>query len=472
MIPFARFGWLLMMMHIVIASAVLSDPATGPLRVCKENSRYFCDASGKAVYLTGSHVWYNLVDMGKTDPPPAFDFGKYLDWLQTQNHNFIRLWTWEHTTWDTARNNPREQNESTMHFSSPQPWPRTGPGNALDGKPKFDLSRFNPDYFNRLRERVRLAGERGIYVSIMLFEGWAMQFAPKAWENHPFHKENNINGIDGDMNGDGNGLEIHELALESITRLQEEYVKQVIDTVNNFDHVLYEISNENHPPSTEWQYHMINYIHRYEQTKDKQHPVGMTFQYKGGSNRTLFESPADWISPNDEGGYRDNPPGSDGAKVVISDTDHLWGIGGNQAWVWKSFCRGLYPIFMDPYDGLVLGKPFDPQWDPIRKSMGMTRQLANRLDITTMTPQNDVASTGYCLAEAGTKYVMYLPRGNEVTVDLENVSGSFSVRWLDPSTMTRERGGRVDGGAKHTLKSPFGEKDAVLILRRREAAGR
>ena len=145
---------------------------------------------------------------------------------------------------------------------------------------------------------------------------------------------------------------------------------------------------------------MIDYVHEYEKTKPKQHPVGMTFQYKAGSNRTLFDSPADWISPNPDGGYRDNPPAADGSKVIVSDTDHLWGIGGNRAWVWKSFLRGLNPIFMDPYDGLVLGKRFDPKWDPIRKSMGDARRLADRVDLAAMTPQNKLASTGYCLAHA------------------------------------------------------------------------
>ena len=63
-----------------------------------------------------------------------------------------------------------------------------------------------------------------------------------------------------------------------------------------------------------------------EKKKPKQHPVGMTFQYKGGSNKTLFDGPADWVSPNPEGGYRDNPPASGGQKVVVTDSDHLWGI--------------------------------------------------------------------------------------------------------------------------------------------------
>ena len=29
----------------------------------------------------------------------------------------------------------------------PQPWPRTGSGEAIDGKPRFDLDRFDDSYF-------------------------------------------------------------------------------------------------------------------------------------------------------------------------------------------------------------------------------------------------------------------------------------------------------------------------------------
>ena len=103
-------------------------------------------------------------------------------------------------------------------------------------------------------------------------------------------------------------MEIHSGRSRQITELQQAYVRHVIDTVNAFDNVLYEISNENHPASTEWQYAMIRFIKRVRENQPKQHPVGMTFQYSGGSNKTLMDSPADWISPNPEGGYRDNPP--------------------------------------------------------------------------------------------------------------------------------------------------------------------
>ena len=76
---------------------------------------------------------------------------------------------------------------------------------ALDGKPKFDLTQFDPAYFDRLRTRVQAARQRGIYVSVMLFEGWGLQFGPGAWEDHPFNPQNNVNGIDGDPNGDRKG---------------------------------------------------------------------------------------------------------------------------------------------------------------------------------------------------------------------------------------------------------------------------
>ncbi len=424
----------------------------GPLRVLKDNPRYFTDESGRAIYLTGSHTWSNLVDIGPKDPPPRFDFTACLDWMQKLNHNFIRLWTWEPVTWNTKANR-----ENKLHTSAPQPWARTGPGMALDGKPKFNLKKFNPAYFERLKRRVSAACDRGIYVSVMLFEGWAMQFSAGAWEGHPFNQQNNVNGIDGDQNKDGKGLEFHTLADPAVTALQEAYVRKVIDTVNDFDNVLYEISNENHPLSTEWQYHIIRYIKSYEKKKPKQHPVGMTFQYRGGKNKVLFNSPADWISPNREGGYRDNPPAADGRKVILNDTDHLWGIGGNQSWVWKSFLRGHNPIFMDPYDGVVLGERFDPKWDPIRRSMGYTRRYAERMNLAAMRPRGDLSSTKYCLAKPGVEYLVYKPASDNRSITVKLKSGKYKYEWFDP-----EQGRIVSAG---TIRAKRGEQTLVAPLK-------
>jgi hypothetical protein len=65
---------------------------------------------------------------------------------------------------------------------------------------EFDLNRLNQEYFDRLRARAVAAGERGIYVSVMLFQGWDVETKGRKtnpFDAHPFNKHNNIDGIDG-----------------------------------------------------------------------------------------------------------------------------------------------------------------------------------------------------------------------------------------------------------------------------------
>ena len=301
---------------------------------------------------------------------------------------------------------------------------------------------FTAPYFDRLRARVRAARDRGIYVIVMLFQGFSIEQkgtpgvdhrTGNPWEGHPFHRHNNINGIDGDPNGDGEGHAVHTLALPAITARQKTYVRHVIDTLNDLDNVLWEISNESHGGSRAWQYHMINYVKSYEAQKPYQHPVGMTVAWPEGSNAALFGSAADWISPNATGGYKENPPAADGRKVILSDTDHLWGVGGNRAWVWKSFLRGLNPLFMDPYKDVRFGGTYDPQWDAVRRAMGHTLTYADKMPLAAMTPQNSVASTHYCLARPGAAYLIYQPFSNTAfTVQLQ--AKTYHYEWFNPST--------------------------------------
>ena len=459
---------------ILLATQAGGAPASGPLAVSPENPRYFADPAGRIIYLVGSHTWSNVKDMGPTDPPAAFDWPGYLNFLEALEHNFIRLWTWDLTRYGYG---------GTTSYATPFPWLRTGPGEALDGKPRFDLSKLDDAYFERLRQRVQDAGQRGIYVSVMLFEGHGLHGSdtPWCWDGHPFCKSNNINGLDGDPNGDGRGLEYHTLAIPAITAIQESYVRRAVEAVGDLDNVLYEITNESGAYSTQWQYHMIRFVHELEQARPKQHPVGMTFQFcrdktQRGSNSALFDSPADWISPSPDDGYRDNPPAADGRKVILNDTDHLWGIGGNAEWVWKSFCRGLNPIFMDPYhramDGGTaanwtdhLGQPreTDPKWDPVRIAMGRTLAIARRLDLRRAEPHNELASTRYCLAEPGKFYLVLAPEGGSVTVDLSAAPGDIAGSWYRPAAGDDPPAFSVEGGEKRSLTAPF-EGSAVLLL--------
>jgi len=433
------------------------------LLVSKVNPRYFTDNSGKAVYLTGSHTWNNLVEMTETEGMNTFDYEAYLKFLKSYNHNFFRLWKWDMVNWNTAGN--KEKNSRNL-IVYPQPWLRTGSEKASDGKPKFDLTKFNPEYFERLKARVEAADKLNIYVSVMLFEGWGLQFSPGSFQNHPFHPSNNINKTLPESFPDSLRLEIYELKHENITRLQEAYVCEVINTVTGFDNVLYEISNENHPASLDWQYQMIQFVKQVEQEMGNSHPVGMTFQYKGGKNSALLNSLADWISPNPEGGYRDNPPANTGSKIIVADTDHLGGIWGTRQWVWKSFLRGLNPVFMDPYDGKILEKGAGSDWaEEVRVAMGHTLHFAEKMDLINMVPTETLSSSGFCLVKEGQEYLIYIPEGKDVKLNLSSVSGEFTVEWFNPIDGTISQGKMVSGNREITLGSPFSANEAVVYLK-------
>jgi hypothetical protein len=444
--------------------------ARGPLRPFPANPRYFTDGSGKAVFLTGSHCWDNFQDYtyATLPSPPAMDFDKYLAFLERHNHNFFRLWAWE-STW-----NPHAIQGTTSY--DPMPYQRPGPGLALDGKSKFDLTLFNHAYFDRMRSRLVAAQKAGVYAAVMLFNGFSIEGKGNdggdPWQGHPFNPKNNVNRID------GGGKALHSLANPAVTARQEAYVCKVIDTVNDLDNVLYEITNEDtaSPADTAWQVHMIAFIQRYEAAKAKQHPVGMTVQWPGNDDDALYRSPATWVSPAAK------LPTADGRKVVLNDTDHsyFWtglkadGVAAQRAWAWQNFTRGSQCLFMDPYldpshdpgrNHPASGKP-DPYWEPLRAALGLTRSYATRMNLADMVPHGELASSGYCLAHPQQEYLVYLPKGGEVSVDLSAVGGELAVEWLHPVEATIAQNGTVSGGAKCVLKAPF-PGDAVLYLRKK-----
>src|ERR1041384_3709325 len=132
--------------------AAISKPITAPLQISAKNPNYFTDATGRTIYLTGSHTWNDFQDWGTDDSPQPFYFAAYVKMLVAHHHNFTLLWQ---TELPVFRGLPTRATASPDFFVTPQPWLRTGPGMAADGKLKFDLTKFNQAYFDRLRARVR-----------------------------------------------------------------------------------------------------------------------------------------------------------------------------------------------------------------------------------------------------------------------------------------------------------------------------
>ena len=475
-------------------AAAMNARFNGVLRLNPANPNYFTDNSGKAIYLTGSHTWAVLQDIN-ANPDIHFDYPEFLEMVTKNHHNFIRFWYFEQAlrgSWSVEQ----------VHFG-PLPYPRTGPGLAGDGQPKFDLGSWNQGFFDRLRERVIAAGNRGIYVSVMLFNGFSLNKTavdPRSdpWISNPYNPENNTSGVgardavaDDDLNA-----AVHTMKNPELVRVQERYVRKTIETVNDLDNVLYEIINEG--GAVDWQYHMVDFVHETERAMPRQHPVGMNHRITGGFlNSDLYEGPADWICPAGEPqgwvvpgsvmleDYKENPPINRTGKVIVSDTDHLWGHGGNAKWVWKTFTRGLNPIFMDPWG--TLGGKIDPKgaswmfiqggickdfrdypdWDPVRRNMGYAREYALRIDLVNMRPRSELSSTGYCLASPGKEYLIYFPEGGAATINLVRAPGEYAVEWFVPSLNRTLVGTEaLKGGAYIVLEPPF-TGDAVLYLKKR-----
>jgi hypothetical protein len=233
--PRKHFVWMIM-------SAILSlcDLATaGPLRVLPSNPRYFTDGSGKAIYLTGSHTYNQWGN--------DFDYANYLNFLNSYNQNFIRLWSGDYSL-----------------QSSPSPY------TIVEGK--ADLDHLNQAYFDRIYACAKAAKDRGIYVAVNLFPLDTVKRVTD-WDSSFFNVSNNLQRVQGDPNGDGLGIEAYNLSIPAITAYQEAFGRRLIETLNDLDNVLYEIGNEGDWSSIPLQNHLIDVIRTYESGKPKQHPV-------------------------------------------------------------------------------------------------------------------------------------------------------------------------------------------------------
>ena len=462
----------------------MSQPThfSGPLRRNPANPRYFTDDTGKAIYLTGSHTWAVMQDLWiEGDEPILTDYPGYLTMMQDYGHNFMRFWQWQQVK--NAPWNPRP----TMF--SPQPYPRTGPGVANDGLPKFDLTKWNEDYFTRLRERMQMAGAKGIYASIMLFEAWGIKWATAGtdpWTYHPMHPANNVNGITDNPAVDaGTGYarawDFFSLNCPQLVEHQKAYIRKIIETVNDLDNVLYEVCNEVpwRDEAFVWMDHLADFVRETEAGMPKQHPVGITAEGGDQDNANLFTSHADWISPSNGRlfEYRYNPPPGDGRKVVVTDTDHLWGHGCETVWIWKSFTRGLNVLFMDPWqripgemdyyqDGSVTrNQRYYYAYDDMRRNLGYARAFAQRMDLNTCLPHGELCTSGYCLAHPGHEYLFFLPEGGAAGIDLLGQPGQYKAEWFDPATGKMVAAGALDGDKRHAVGAPF-TGISVLYLHR------
>lgn len=460
--------------------------ATGPL-VVSENANYFKDANGTVLTLNGSQTWNTLQDWGTNGSVRPTDFDGFVKFLVSHGHNFTLLW---YTELPKFCNFPSTASAPPVFVVTPHPWPRTGPGKASDGGAKFDLAKFDPAYFDRLRARTQALGKAGIYAGIYLFTGEWLNIFRCPGDGFPFTGTNNINGIDDGYTSGPKGIEaVTMTAPNAITRIQDAYVEKVVDTLNDLPNVLWIVSEEAPANSTWWNDHHIAHLRAYESKKRYQHPIGYAALIRA-PDTVIYNSEADWVAPQ----ARISPARSCGSgrppcKVNVNDSDHsyfgMWKDTPqqNRNYIWQNFANGSQVLFMDPYNIYypresrnVCGSPEnaicatpDKRYENFRDNLGYLSKYSRRLNLAKVTAQKSLSSTGYCLAQTpaeGAEYLVYAPSGGSFTVDVSAMPAArkLAVEWFNPATGASVAGNPVSAGSSSQSFTPPFSGDAVLYL--------
>ena len=450
--------------------AVQRKPASGALSILPSNPAYFQSADGTPVILVGDYEGSPTAATGTTTDP-NYDFRLLFDTLKANGFNFARLWIFYglEAEWDS------ETFPDAYHRYNIMPYMRTGPGIANDGKPKYDLTQFNPLYFERLAAACAAARERGINLQLILIDAWIFR-VPLIWRYHVFNLANNINGVDGDPQGtkqssdpDSGSCSLHNTG---VVEAEKALVAHIIDSVNDFDNVFFEMANENYY-NLEWELSMARFVHDYEAKKPKQHLV----------------MPLD-LPDHDYGGqsYGKNPH-TDHAKTwktwdlpqlhaklmaarnlkqpLLYDPDGLETRDDPivRRAFWTAFVSGANLDYLDyslqPEDG---GDERGLRRAELRRQLGTLAVFTRQLSPWEMHPEDGPVSSGEGYLLAGPrKAVVYLPRGGEVELDMAAMPGDFHVRWFNPRNGVFTESSPVAGGKVNGFTAPD-RRDWVLCL--------
>jgi len=208
------------MAHMVFAQPVTQHP---------ENPRYFYYKEKPLVLITSAEHYGAVINT-------QFDYVKYLNTLKDDGMNYTRVFCGAYVEKPGVFN--IEKNTlapETGHYLAP--WKRTEEESLLEGENKFDLTTWNPAYFKRLQNFLTTAEKLDIIVEITFFSSIYTQ---ENWQRNPFNPGNNVNNFPAIKSWEYCNLPDNKI----INEIQQRLVKKIIEEVNGFDNVIFEIQNE------------------------------------------------------------------------------------------------------------------------------------------------------------------------------------------------------------------------------------
>ncbi len=465
----------------VVAAAVQAAAASGVLRVLPSNPHYF-EFRGKPTVLVTSGEHYGAV------LNLDFDGARYVETLAGDGLNLTRVFTGAYVepmgAFGIVRNTLAP---GPGRFITP--WARSGTTGYAGGGGKFDLSRWDGAYFERLRAFVGAADHCGVVVEVNLFCPF---YEEAQWALSPQNAVNNVNGVGAVARTNVYTLDRHG----GLLAVQEAMVRKVVQELNPFGNVYYEICNEPYfgGVTLAWQHRIAEVIAEAEKGMKRRHLISRNVA--NGSEKVKDAHPAisvfnfhyahppvavaeNWVLNRPLG---DNETGFRGTNDLVYRVE-AWSFllaGG------ALFNHLDYSFVAGHEDGTFVYPASQPGGGNagFRRQLGVLAGFMRSLDFARMEPMGKLVLEGkelaaYGLARPGRDYAVYVgpvyrdkgPRpdasGQSVALELEVVPGRYRLEWLDPvdravraSSRRRHEGGRL------RAEAPVFREDIVLRLRR------
>ena len=208
------------------------------ISVCPSNTHYFFYKDNPLVLIASDHHYGAVIDMD-------FDYVKYLDYLARNGMNLTRIYPgamFEPTDKYLPGNplGPRPGRQLLPWAKSSQPG--ANPLLAEPGQPscKYDLDKWNQEYFDRLNDFVELARKKDIIVEIPFFNGMYND----CWPLMAMYHENNIQNIGQYEDRECGLFTSADIRNQNVINYQKAYIKKITTELNEYDNLIYDICDE------------------------------------------------------------------------------------------------------------------------------------------------------------------------------------------------------------------------------------
>jgi hypothetical protein len=208
------------------AHAKLNTP---PIRPHPANPHYFLFRDKPTVLITSGEHYGAVLNA-------EVDYKQYLATIDADGLNYTRIFGGSYVEVPAKSFGILRNDLAPLPNKFIAPWVRSDTPGYAGGGNKFDLTKWNPEYFQRYHDFLADASKRGIVVEISLFSS---HYDEMMWKISPFHPSNNINGTN-----EIDWKKLHTLENGNILAFQEKYAHKLIEEARDFDNVIFEIQNE------------------------------------------------------------------------------------------------------------------------------------------------------------------------------------------------------------------------------------